>query len=94
MKEKWATKLRDIPRQILHSGVVRQSLYRLDPPHQGFEHVIASAARHGSIHETLLFPANMHGEIVSYSELRGSMRNTTSHAEVLARAGYRIVELN
>jgi hypothetical protein len=43
--------------------------------------------------ETYIFPANEHGKIVCWGELKGSMKGTLSHAEALANAGYTITQL-
>ncbi len=70
------------------------SLYRLDPPLDGEEYVIASAARvSGLAIETYLFPSDKDGNPKSYSEMDGSVKGTLSHADALGLAGYEIKEV-
>lgn len=40
--------------------------------------------------ETYIFPADSTGEIISFSELEGSIKGNYSHEETLKRAGYKI----
>ncbi len=88
---KTAIKIRDL--DACHAGDSR-ALYRMEPPHEGHEFVVVSALDHVAFgvryHETYLFEGDSEGEIVSYTDLDGSMRGTTSHAEALKNAGYRI----
>ena len=72
--------------------------YRLSEPleaHEGDKHtdVIVSAVTLplwlGT--ETYIFPATDNGKIASWGELPGSLKNTLSHAEALAAAGYEVV---
>lgn len=74
-----------------------QRLYRLDPPYvheegeEGeidVEYVVVSAVKNGMAHETLIFPANKKGEILSMIELwgrrgklQGSLDNQTTPCE-------------
>ncbi len=74
-----------------------QRLYRLDPPYvheegeEGeidVEYVVVSAVAPFMLtHETLIFPANKKGEILSMIELWGR-RGTTSHLLTLDSFGY------
>ncbi len=67
------------------------ALYRMNPPHEGNEFVIASAANAlYSGPETYLFPADADGRVIGWSELEGSYRGGLSHARALGRAGYSI----
>lgn len=75
---------------------VKQSLYKMNPPHEGYEYVIASSlyemvGRH-QLDETYLFGADKGGEILNWSELSGSMKGTQSHAEALNHAGYSVID--
>lgn len=38
--------------------------------------------------ETYIFPADKYGNVLSWSELDGSLRGTLDHSVALARAGY------
>ena len=77
-----------------HAGL-DQALYRCDPPLEGHQYVVASAAdipgQAFRIYETYLFPANELGDITDWGELTGSMKDTLSHEEAFASAGYLIV---
>lgn len=73
-----------------------QRLYRLDPPYvheegeEGeidVEYVVVSAVKNGMAHETLIFPANKEGEILSMLELWGRW-GTMSHLLTLDSFGY------
>lgn len=75
---------------------VKQSLYKMNPPHNGYEYVIASSlfemvGRH-QLNETYLFGADEEGNILDWCELDGSMKDTQSHAEALNEAGYSVVD--
>ena len=59
------------------------ALYRMDPPLNGCDFVIASA-----ISKTCVFPADAGGEVVSWAEMDGSYRGGLSHAKAFAGAGY------
>ena len=70
-----------------------QRLYRLDPPvaEEGeidIEYVVVSAIFNKMAHETLIFPANKNGEILSmielwvrHGKLQGSLDNQTTPCE-------------
>ena len=55
------------------------------------EYVVVSAVHNAFAHETYIFPADRKGNIEKWGELEGSQRGTTSHAKVLANAGYKVV---
>lgn len=76
-------------------------LYKLDPPMQitdwddkiigEAEYVVASATvAMFSGPETYLFPSTAKGEIVGWSELRGSYRGGLDHTHALNGAGYEV----
>lgn len=67
-----------------------QRLYRLDPPHASGQYVVVSAVNDYLIHETYIFPADEHGKILDWTELPGSYRGGTNHAEALAGLGYEV----
>lgn len=99
---KTATLIKNLPTS--KTGAM-QALYLLDPPirEEGYteddavliwKYVVVSAVNaRWSGNETYIFPANEKGEIVSWSELEGSIKGTRSHAEALANAGYTITKL-
>lgn len=67
------------------------ALYKLDPPLDGNEFVIISAAEVPYTGpETYIFPASEDGQIAEWMELDGSFRGGLDHAEALAGAGYKI----
>lgn len=71
----------------------RACVYKMDPPHEGNEYVVVSAVNQPEIyaHETLIFGYDIEEMCVtSWSELAGSVRNTTSHAAALKLAGYEL----
>jgi hypothetical protein len=78
------------------------ALYKLSTPliHEGYDDVqtnhsyvvVSSAHVPFSGPETYIFGANKHGEVVNWSELEGSRRGVYSHADVLRKAGYEVVE--
>lgn len=72
-----------------------QQLYRVTPPLEGYEYVVASAADQGDLHpalgqEVYLFGSGEHGEIQDWGALTGSMRNTMRHEDALELAGYEV----
>lgn len=75
------------------------SLYRMEPPHEGHEFVIASAVdliidgyvMPGPSCETYLFGANADGEVEDYMELDGSLKSVKDHDAALIDAGYEVV---
>lgn len=69
----------------------RANLYQMNPPHEGHEYVIASAAT-GWVMETYLFPSNESGDVIDWLELGGSQKNITDHDTVLADLGYTVVK--
>lgn len=90
------TKVRDV---AMKAGA-EQALYRLSEPitygwnnDQQTEYVVISALTFAFDHagsETFIFPADEHGEVVDWGELDGSQRGTTSHAAVIAAAGWEL----
>ena len=67
------------------------ALYRMEPPLDGREFVIASATNAMFTGpETYLFPADADGRVIDWSEIEGSYRGGLSHAIALGRAGYSI----
>ena len=67
------------------------ALYRMNPPHEGNEFVIASAIN--ALYtgpETHLFPADADGQVIDWMEMEGSYRGGLSHARALEGAGYSI----
>ena len=69
----------------------RAALYRMEPPHEGNEFVVASAVNAlYSGPETYLFPSDADGLVIGWNELEGSYRGGLSHAIALGRAGYSI----
>lgn len=67
------------------------ALYRMKPPHDGREFVIASAANvMFTGPETYLFPADADGEVVDWAEMDGSYRGGLSHAKAFAGVGYSV----
>lgn len=79
------------------NGVAK--LYELSHPayyNNGEEtnYVIVSAVSNAWAHETYIFPADKNGNVLSWGELEGSERGTTSHEYVLANAGYEVEDDN
>ncbi|MEA5453254.1 hypothetical protein SPF06_00830 [Sinomonas sp. JGH33] len=85
----------------LHDWIGRAALYRMDPPLDGNEYVVVSAAdsrgrRWASTipevmkTETYIFGADDEGNCPDLRELPGSMKGTLSHEEALAKAGYEV----
>ena len=67
------------------------TLYRMEPPLDGCEFVIASATNAMFTGpETYLFPADADGRVIGWNEIEGSYRGGLSHAIALGRAGYSI----
>jgi len=85
---KTATLVRDnLPRFHGHAA-----LFRLDPPLEGAEYVIVSAANVAfSGPETYIFPGGENGMPTSWGELDGSRRGSFTHDEVLEDLGYTVV---
>lgn len=75
---------------------VKQSLYKMNPSHNGYEYVIASSLFEvvggHQLNETYLFGADKEGVILDWCELDGSMKGTQSHAEALNHAGYSVID--
>lgn len=85
---KRATKIKDLP-ATGRGGI--QALYRMDPPHAGYEYVVASAASVLDTPETYLFPADADGKITKWGELDGSSRGHLDHDRAIRDAGYEVV---
>ena len=88
---KTATFLRDVN----HAARGDQRLYRMNPPLEGHEYVVASAVDLSIIGpllgaEVYLFPSDEHGEIQDWGPLTGSMRGTMRHEDALENAGYEV----
>ena len=67
------------------------ALYRMEPPLDGHDFVIASASiLVPTGPETYLFPADAEGNVVSWLEMDGSYRGGLSHAKAFAGVGYSI----
>ena len=67
-----------------------QRLYRMDPPLEGYEYVVASAVMVLDEPEVYLFPADPDGSITDWGELEGSLKGTLIHEQALQAAGYSI----
>lgn len=68
-----------------------QAIYQLDPPLDGHEHVVVSAATVALCGpETYIFGSDENGKIEDYGELNGSFRGGLNHAKALANAGYEV----
>ena len=78
---------------VVKEGLLRgaASLYRMDPPYEGQEYVIASSIDNMWGFETYLFPSNPSGEVTDWLEMEGSQRGTDSHYEIFSGIGYTIV---
>lgn len=71
---------------------VKQKLYKLEPPMDGAEYVVVSAADLPMCGpETYIFPSTTNGDITNYGELSGSQKGTLDHEKVLKDAGYTVV---
>jgi len=74
----------------------RQALYRLSKPMAGYTrsytYVVVSIGNTTAWTplDAYIFGSNKAGKIVDWTQLPASMRDTSSHAEVLKNAGYRI----
>ena len=74
------------------------SLYEVNPPVEGekgkkHKFVVCSTANAMFTGiETFIFSANNKGKILSWLELDGSARRTTSHEKVLNNAGYTLIK--
>ena len=67
-----------------------QALYRMEPPLNGHDLVLASGIRTRLAHECFLFASDESGEIANWTELSG-VRDTVEHAAAMADVGYEIV---
>ena len=72
------------------------ALYSVTPPLEDDVHYVIISAidtfiGHIRAHETYIFPAKEDGKPISYCELPGSAKGTTSHEEVIDNAGWELV---
>lgn len=80
-------------------------LFRMEPPHEGHEHVVVSAVTPkptgipaidtlpGILDpETLIFPTNPDGQVTSWTELPGSFLGAMDIPRALRNAGYEVAE--
>lgn len=65
-------------------------LYAMNPKHDGQEFVIVSKINNMYGRETYIFPADADGKVTDWLEMRGSMRGSHSHNEVLNGIGYEV----
>ena len=66
-------------------------IYRMEPPHEGHEFVVASAAHVPfSGCETFLFPCDKDGSVLDWCELDGSERDIYDCEAAIRNAGYDI----
>ncbi len=65
--------------------------YKVEPPIDGHSNIVLSSTRAYGLNETYAFPADKEGNITSWSELAISQKDTQSHGDVLADAGYKMV---
>lgn len=65
-----------------------KQLYRLDPPLDGHEYVVVSAATVMGEPETYIFPSDADGNVTSWGELDGSFKGALDHQAALRGAGY------
>ena len=78
-------------KDILKSFNRHAALYRMEPPLNGHEFVIASAANLMTTGpETYLFSADADGEVLDWRKMDGSYRGGLSHAKAFADVGYSI----
>lgn len=67
-------------------------LYRCEPPLEGNEYVVVSAAHTIQGPETYAFPSNELGEVVNWLELGCSRCGKWSHEDILYEAGYKVIK--
>ena len=76
-------------------GAGRGSVYRIDPPMEGHDHVWVSAVDYGSGYyralETYIFPCDGDGVVDDWGALEGSQRGFAGIERVLTDLGYVIV---
>jgi len=66
-------------------------LYKCDPPLEKHTYVIVSGCdAMFSGPETLIFPANAKGKVLSWGDLNGSFRGSIDHNQALENAGYEV----
>lgn len=80
----------------LFTGIreLKQKHYYVYPPlADSISHIVVSAAQISNIlKETYIFEADYNGNIMGFSELAGSQKNTLSHKKVLEDIGYFVIE--
>lgn len=62
-----------------------------DEPGEKHEFVVVSSANVEGRDETYIFPANKKGEIVDWSQMKGSDKDIYSHDAAFGNVGYNIV---
>lgn len=85
-KLKKATKIKDL--SIHNPFLVKQSLYKLNPPLDGKDFVVVSASSSFINEEVYIFPSNETGKILSFIELEGSYKGGLDHEKALNNMGY------
>jgi len=69
--------------------VVKQTVYKLSTPLDGYDYVVSSAANvWDSGPETYLFGCDKDGNIEDWGELHGSFRGRLDCEEAIKKAGY------
>jgi hypothetical protein len=68
------------------------ALYKLSSPLEGHNYVVVSSVTRPIDPETYIFPADKRGDILDWSELRGSQHGTLNHADALKSAGYDVIK--
>lgn len=79
--------------RTLDRGIQIIKLYKLTPALDGYDYVVVSAIKRAfdtNRSETFIFGANKKGEIINYSEMGASQRDTTNHEKVLRESGYKV----
>lgn len=75
------------------------SLYKVNPPMEDWEENMHKYVICSTVYsmctglETCIFPANKKGKIVSFEDLEGSERGTSSHKKVFKNVGYKLKKL-
>ena len=64
------------------------SIYRMDPPIDGYGHIYMSASNVIGRPECYAFGADADGKVLDWCELHCSQRGTLDHDDVLCNAGY------
>ncbi len=82
--------------ELLPGQKLYQALYKMEPSYEGNDYIIISASDttkspFDKVYETYLFSADSSGEIIDWTELRGSQSGVYSHEKVLTDIGYRLI---